>query len=163
MKNPVSLIRCHWASHAATLIPGSTDFRPFERQKNPDGPPCWLPEVPIHGYFDCIGGELIALFRTPDDDATLWFQIGGRQIAVTEATSSAFTPAFAESEPLLENASVERRFQVFDGNTLLVDHSYRLGERSAPQLRIFRCFVLLGEMTRAIIAFRGEIPNDRLH
>ena len=129
MKNPVSLVRWHWSRDAATLIPGSTDFRSFERQKNPDGPPYWLPEVPIHGYFDCIGGELVALYRTPDDDSTLWFQIGGRQIALKDAILSTFTPAFADDEPLLENASVDRRFQLYDGDTLLVEHAYRLDDR----------------------------------
>lgn len=126
---PVSLVRWHWASDAATLIPGSTDFHPFERQKNPDGPPRWLPEVPIHGYFDCIGGQLVALYRIPDDAGTLWFQIGSRQIALTDATSSTFTPVFADEEPRLESATVDRRFRIYDGDTLLVDHAYRLDDR----------------------------------
>jgi hypothetical protein len=129
MKNPVSLVRWHWAKDAATLIPGSTDFRPFERQKNPDGPPNWLPDVPAHGFFDAIGGELVALYRTPEDDSTLWFQIGGRQIALTDTTSSTFTPTFDDDdEPRIESASVDRRFQLYDGDTLLVDHSYRLDD-----------------------------------
>jgi hypothetical protein len=128
-KNPISLIRWHWAPDAATLVPGSTEFRLFEREKNPNGPPNWLPDVPVHGYFDCIGGALLALYRTPDDDSTLWFQLDGHQIALTDAISSKFSPLFADDEPRLESADVERRFQLFEGDTLLVDHSYRLDDR----------------------------------
>lgn len=125
----VSLIHWQWAKHAATLVPGSTDFRPFERQKNPDGPPLWLPDVPVHGYFDCIGGALVALYRMPDDDSVLWFQFGAQQIALTEDSSSKFSPTFADEEPALDNASVDRRFQLYDGDRLVVDFSYRLDDR----------------------------------
>jgi len=128
-KNPVSLVRWHWSRDAATLVPGSTEFHPFERERNPNGPPYWLPDVPVHGYFDCIGGALLALYRTPDDDSILWFQLDGHQIALTDAISSEFSPLFADDEPRLESADVERRFQLFDGDTLLVDHSYRLDDR----------------------------------
>jgi hypothetical protein len=126
---PVSLIRWHWSADAATLVSGSTDFRPFERQKNPDGPPSWLPDVPVHGYFDCIGGALVALYRRPEDDSPLWFHFGAHAIALTEASSSKFSPTFPDDEPLLDNANVERRFQLQDGDTLVVDFSYRLDDR----------------------------------
>ncbi|HEX6901837.1 MAG TPA: hypothetical protein VF789_19105 [Thermoanaerobaculia bacterium] len=129
VKTPVSLLRWQWSRDAATLVPGSTEFHLFERERNPNGPPYWLPDVPVHGYFDCIGGAFLALYRTPDDDSILWFQLDGHQIALTEAVSSKFSPLFADDEPRLESADVERRFQLFEGDTLLVDHSYRLDDR----------------------------------
>lgn len=129
MRKPVSLIRWRWARHAATLIPGSTDFRLLERQKNRVGPPIWLPEVPLHGHFDFIGGQLTALYRIPDAADTLWFQIGGRQVALTDATSSTYTPVFSDPEPRLESADLDRRFRIYGGDTLLVDHAYRLDDR----------------------------------
>ena len=66
-KNPVSLLRWQWSRDAATLVPGSTEFHPFEREKNPNGPPYWLPDVPVHGFWLYFGIDPFPSW--PDEEA----------------------------------------------------------------------------------------------
>jgi hypothetical protein len=129
MNGPISLIRWHWFSEVGALIPGTGEFQSFKRKRNHDGPPYWLPQVPTHGYFDYIDGAFVAVYRAPEPNDPLWFQIGAQRFALTDTTRSNFSPTFSHGEPLIDNAEVERRLQLFEGATLLLDRSYRLKDR----------------------------------
>jgi hypothetical protein len=126
---PVSLVRYHWFSEAATLVPGTSAIHVFQRERRQDGPPYFVPEVLVQGTFDFIGGTLVALYRAPDENAALRFQLGDRAIEIGDSTRSTFAPTFVDGEPLIENSDVDRRFALREGERLLVEHAYRLDDR----------------------------------
>jgi hypothetical protein len=125
----IYLVRHHVFSEAAALDLPSGRFERLERRPNPaKRQPYWLPALPIHGFFDELGGLLVALYRVPSEPDTLWLRLGPQVIAVDEVASSRFSPSLTEGEPLLANASVLRRFELSIHGAVQAAHEYRLDD-----------------------------------
>jgi hypothetical protein len=132
-RTAVSLIRYHPNSEAAELDHATGDLAVIKRHRSPDGkPPHWLPDVPLDGWFDYLGGLLVAVYRIRGDAGALWLRLGDRRFAFSEALRSEFSPQFPDQEPLVENVGVLRTLQLFEGDQLVAEHQYRLHDGTKP-------------------------------
>lgn len=125
----VSLVRHRDFSQVGELEPETGELRIIHRTRS-DTAPYWLPEVPMHGWFDEIGGKLVLLYRNPAEDQVLWFQLDRFRSPLSGELRSEFAPDLENGEPLLENADVLRVFSLFRNDSLVARHAYQLNDRA---------------------------------
>jgi hypothetical protein len=131
VRTSVSLIRYQHYSEAAELDHETGNLTVIKRHRNPSGGrPYWLPDVPMHGWFDEVGGLQVVVYRVPDSPETLWLRLGHRRVAFSETVRSEFSPQFVDEEPHPESADVLRTFRLFEGDQLVAEHQYRLHDLS---------------------------------
>lgn len=160
----VSLIRRCGATEAGTLDAETGRFELDRRLATRESAiPAWLPEVPAHGFFDTLGGLLVAVYRLPRAPETLWLQLGARRFAFANRLGSQFTPDLEERDGRSDSPETLRTFTLLVGGRPVARHCYRVNSRERRAAGAIDPFPLWpeAEENHDLLYFAHRVLADR--
>lgn len=122
----ISLVRHADYTRVAALDPRTGSLRVTRRRwaVDPHGIGAWRPVVPEHGWFDWLGGKVVALYRDPPWEGPLYLQIADHRFELDDDVCSRLIPRpDARRTDLL--GFHRRCFRLSRQGTVVVEHGYR--------------------------------------
>lgn len=122
----ISLVRHGDYSRVAKLDPRTGSLRVTRRRRgvDPHRIGTWQPVVPEQGWFDWLGGKVVALYRDPPWEGRLWLQVGDRRFEVDDDTRSELVPQCPRHRPDLLGLRT-RHFRLIHRGEVACEHRYR--------------------------------------